>query len=308
MPGRYEFSLPERPMRDGWFRIGTFDVTTTAFMVGLAVVSMFVYAINQAWLFELTFASPLVREGEFWRLITWPVVNPPTQIWVIITLAFFWFMGHRVEQAVGRVPFSGLLVAMTVIPAALVTLLNVDSSGEANFQWEAAAGGLGLLGIACLVLFAADNPNAQFFFGIPAWVLAAVFVGLDVLRLLGDRMMATLVLELLVIAVACIGGRQLGMLDNAAFIPRMGRAAQRDPYGSPRGVPKPRKAKGRGRGRRPSGGATVVDGPWSQQGPTPMEQAELDVLLDKISADGIKSLSRHEQARLTELSKKMRGS
>ena len=37
MPGRYQFSLPERRQRDGWFRIGTLDVTTTALLVLLGV-------------------------------------------------------------------------------------------------------------------------------------------------------------------------------------------------------------------------------------------------------------------------------
>ena len=46
MPGRYQFSMPERPSRDGWFRIGTLDITTTALLVGLGVLSMFLYAIG----------------------------------------------------------------------------------------------------------------------------------------------------------------------------------------------------------------------------------------------------------------------
>ena len=48
VPGRYQFSMPERPSRDGWFRIGTVDVTTTALLVGLGVLSMFLYAIGGA--------------------------------------------------------------------------------------------------------------------------------------------------------------------------------------------------------------------------------------------------------------------
>ena len=47
MPGRYQFSLPERRQRDGWFRIGTLDVTTTALLVLLGVASMFAYAISK---------------------------------------------------------------------------------------------------------------------------------------------------------------------------------------------------------------------------------------------------------------------
>ena len=58
------------------------------------------------------------------------------------------------------------------------------------------------------------------------------------------------------------------------------------------------------------GGNTVVSGPWNvpQGGPTPLEQAELDVLLDRISAGGIDSLTPHEKERLNALSKRMRDS
>ena len=48
-----------------------------------------------------------MRDGEVWRLVTWPLVNPPNRIWVVITLAFFWFVGHRIEDEIGRVRFLG---------------------------------------------------------------------------------------------------------------------------------------------------------------------------------------------------------
>ena len=126
MPGRYEFSMPERPMRDGWFRIGTVDVTTTALLVGLGVASMFLYAADKTLALKGAYQTFLVRDGELWRLVTWPLLNPPTRIWVVLTLAFFWFVGHFVEDRVGRVPFTVLIATMTVIPAVLVTILGID--------------------------------------------------------------------------------------------------------------------------------------------------------------------------------------
>ena len=72
MPGRYEFSLPEAPIRDGWFRLGTLDVTTTAIYTGLAMISMLLYAISPEFVFKGAFVSDLVRSGEVWRLVTYP--------------------------------------------------------------------------------------------------------------------------------------------------------------------------------------------------------------------------------------------
>ncbi|MSX56606.1 MAG: hypothetical protein F2772_13865, partial [Actinobacteria bacterium] len=85
MPGRYQFSLPERRQRDGWFRIGTVDVTTTALMVGLGILSIFWYAIDKVTLGKLVFTGVWVRSGDIWRLATWPIANPLDQqgLWVV---------------------------------------------------------------------------------------------------------------------------------------------------------------------------------------------------------------------------------
>jgi len=278
--------MPERPTRDGWFRVGALDVTTTAFLVGLGIISMFVYAINQLALWKLAYYGPYVREGEVWRLITWPVANPPTEIWVVLTLAFFWFVGHRIEDSIGRRRFTVLIALMTVVPAVLVSFV--------QFDLAAPAFGLGIIGIGLLVVFALDNPGAMFFFGIPAWAIAGVYVGIDILRYLGDRRFETLFLELGVIVVGLVAARQYGLVSSLEFIPKFGGGTSK------------RKTA---RAVRRQGGSTVVAGPWSAATTqhSALDQMELDGLLDKISAQGIDSLSRTEKNRLNELSKKLRG-
>jgi hypothetical protein len=114
-----------------------------------------------------------------------------------------------------------------------------------------------------------------------------------VLSDVGNRAYAQLALVLLVIAVGCIGARQRGMLDIVTFIPRVRRLGgpPPSPYGEV-GSARPKKPKGQSR-RKGTTGPSVVQGPWSATGgPTPLEQAELDVLLDRISEGGIDSLTR----------------
>jgi membrane associated rhomboid family serine protease len=290
VPGRYQFSLPERPQRDGWFRIGSLDVTTTALLVILNVASMFWYAIDKASQFNLVFFGILVREGDVWRIVTWPLYAEPT-IWTAITLVFFWFVGHQIEDRVGRKRYAILISAMVVIPAILVTLLQLEPDKGVD--------GLNLLALALLVVYALDNPSATAWFGVPIWVFAAVYVGLMILQYIGNGMYEALVMGIAVILMALGGARQFGMLDDLGFIPRVGAGTS--------GGSAPKRSKP-SRGSKQKGG-DVVAGPWAPPAPThsAVEELELNQLLDKISAGGIDSLSRTENARLNELSKKLRG-
>ena len=152
------------------------------------------------------------------------------------------------------------------------------------------------------------------------WVIAAVFVALQALQLIGARAWAQLLLGALVIVVGCFGAAQRGLLSEFEWIPRLKflSGGPVSPYGTPGSATRKsgkRFGKGRGKDRSgatftPGGGNTVVTGPWNvpQGGPTPLEQAELDVLLDRISAGGIDSLTPHEKERLNALSKRMRES
>lgn len=288
--GRFQLNFPEPRPRDGWFKLGGFDVTTTALLVGLGVLSMFAYAVSPDALLNLVFFPELVREGELWRLVTWPIATRPT-IWALISLVFFWIFGHRVEEMVGRVRFTRLVLILIIFPAAVVTALLISG---------AAAVGIGLLGTAMLCIFAADQPNAPFFFGIPAWLIAVIFVALDVLQYVGDRLWGNLMQLLLTIALAMIVMRQFGELrETMGFIPQLaggksGKSTSRG--GRPSAKPAKRKKQSRDFDR------VVSQGPWT--GPSPGDQAEMDRLLDKMNSVG---LSEAERKRLSELGKRLRG-
>lgn len=316
MSGRYAFSMPEPRQRDGWFRLGSLDMTTTNVVVALGLLSMVLYAIDPATAYYGAFASPLVQAGELWRLVTWPLINPPS-IWTIIGLAFFWFFGHQVEDQIGRKPQAALLLAMAVIPAAIVSLIGVTNTGV-NGRWDAYTVSVSLLSLGLLCVFALERPNAPFFFGIPAWVIAAVIVAINALQLIAMRAWAQILLGALIIVVAVFGAAQRGLLGELEWIPRFkalggGPVSPYGEVGSNRPKTAKRFGKGRSRGKPKAGGgggSTVVSGPWNAPtgGPTPLEQAELDVLLDRISAGGIDSLTPHEKERLNALSKRMRES
>lgn len=289
MTGRFQLNFPEPRPRDGWFKLGGFDVTTTALLVGLGVISMFAYAISPDALFKLAFIPEFVRDGEFWRLITWPIATDPS-IWALISLAFFWIFGHRIEEMVGRARFTRLAIILIVFPAIVVTVLGISGGG---------AVGIGLLGTAMLCIFAADQPNAPFFFGIPAWVIAIIFVALDVLQYVGNRTWGVLVQLLLTVALALVVMRQFGELrETMGFIPQVFGDTKSSGSRSGRSA-KPAKRKKQSR----DFDRVVTQGPWN--GPTAGDQAEMDRLLDKMNSVG---LSDVERKRLSELGKRLRGS
>jgi membrane associated rhomboid family serine protease len=284
VPGRYSISFPGRRDRDDpWFRIGMVDVTTTLLVTLLCVVSIFVWAANNSWVEPLYLLTDKVRHGQVWRLVTWPIANtlaePPSAIWKVAMIAMFWFFGREVERQIGRVRFLQMLLLLAVVPGIVGVILDINQGGIRPLQ------------IAIFVVFAMEHPRMPFFFGLQAWILAAVIVGVEVLQLIGYRIPELIVLLFVSLATAVLSARAFGMLTDYEWLPKLNLPGK--------------KAKS----SRRSGGPTVVAGPWSGSQPahTAADQMELDTLLDKINAGGIDSLSRHEKSRLNELSKKLRG-
>jgi hypothetical protein len=300
MAGRFSFSS-DRNRSTPWFRVGEVDVTTAVLVPALCVLSMFVWAINSSWLEPFVLIADDVRHGQVWRLVTWPLVNTPDSIWTIITIAIFWYFGREIEGLLGRNRFAWFLVILTVVPAIVAAIVGLNVSG------------LRYLELALILVFIAEFPQARFFFNIPGWVLGAVIVGLEVLQLVGTRNDEGLIFVLMLLVTAAIAARSFGLAATLHWIPQV---PLPDALSGTRSSGPRRSAKGkvRGKGRKPSRPKRgVVEGPWAAP-PAPNQpspdavaaQAELDRLLDKISASGLDSLTADEKRRLNELSKRLR--
>jgi hypothetical protein len=288
---RFQFSVPSRRgPDDGWFRVGSFDVGTTVIVVALGVLSMIVYAFDKTALDKLDFVAYDVRHGELWRLLTWPIHNQP-DIFVVLMFAIFFMFGRDLERAMGRVKMLWFVVALTLLPAIVGTLVAVISDSTSLLVTPAY--GLRFVEAGIFVGFVARYPTARFFFGIPGWVIAAVFIGLDILRFTGDRLWMWVLLEVLCIITALLGLRSLGLADEAHWIPRI-------PVARLERGPRPPKR------RRIDSGDTVVPGPWANHVPDFVDQDEIDRLLDKVAATGLASLTKEERGRLEAASRRKR--
>lgn len=307
MAGRFSYSRPERRgATDPWFRIGEVDIGSAAFLALLSAVSILVYGFQKSFLLRLALLPDDVRSGQVWRIVTWPLANgfESRLLWTAVAVALLWYFGSRIEEQIGRTRMTALLAMLIVLPGIVGTLLDLPQAGVRSVE------------LAVLLIFIAEYPNIRFFFGIPAWVLGLVYVVTDILQISADGTGDQLLFYLMSLVIAAFAARAVGMLSAYPWIPQI---PLPDALTGVRSSGPRRSARGkvRGSGRKPSRRSTdrdpVVQGPWSQPAPprppspdAAAAQAELDRLLDKISAGGLESLTAEEKRRLNELSKRLR--
>jgi hypothetical protein len=311
---QYFAALFRRRPNDGWFRVARYDITTVDIITALAVSSMFVWAASPALFERLVFDGAEVRSGEVWRVVTWPIAEIPG-FFALISIAFFWSFGQQLEALFGRGKFLVWILAVTIMPAVLLSILGFFNN---EFDFDSVAFGLGPLFLAGIWVYAATYPNVRWFEIIPIWAIAAVFTMLQLLQFTGERAAGGILFLLTTVAAALSAGRSLG-LATAWPIPHIplgsgssGGGGGRSPKARRSKPTKPKRPKRGGAGQR------VVEGPWRKAtessipkpptptGPSPADQVELDGLLDKISDQGMDALSSTEKQRLNELSKRLR--
>ncbi|MEO1056526.1 MAG: DUF6576 domain-containing protein [Actinomycetota bacterium] len=296
MSDQFAAMFRRRP-NSGWFTAGRYDVTTVDILCGLAVFTMFVWAFSRSFWDRLWFFPPAVRDFEVWRVVTWPIATEPA-IWPLLGIIFFFLFGQQLEALFGRDKFVVWVLAVTTIPAVIMTFVgSLDPSLDLFIEF-----GLSNLFLAGIWVYAATYPGVKWFEVVPLWVIAAVFSVLQLLQFQGTGRSGNILFLLALIAVSLSAGRSLGLATGwpIPHIPLSGGGGgrSRSPRRQKRGKPSRSRQK-------------VVEGPWQQAPPPPppasaADQAELDALLDKIGANGMDALSGAEKQRLNELSKRLR--
>ncbi len=282
---------PGRGSDEGWFRLGSIDVTTTVLVVVVALVSFVVWAlepVSKPIQNHLTLDPDAFLHGQVWRIITWPIAYPSGMgIWDIIAVAIFWYFGTEIERLLGKKRMAWFLALVTV-SLGLLWVAVVEISPLYGVLYS-----LNQLELMVLLVFIAEYPGRRFFFNIPGWVIGAVIIGISVLNYLGARDWRLLLNFLLGLALTAVIARSMGLIAELTWVPNL--AIRR----------KPKKAKRKGRA---GGEGTVVPGPWQAPVTPPVsrDQAELDELLDKIHAHGMDSLTDQERDHLLVLRDRLR--
>ncbi len=296
MTSKWQFSSNGwRNASNPWFRLGTFEVTTTVLVTAIGVATMFLHAANPTAFNAFYFSSTKVRHGDIWRVVSWPLYNPPS-FQSALNLLFFFIFGREIEGLVGRNRFLGLLATVVILPSVVMVIISALS----DYRLGATGVGLRLVGFAVFAASVAERPQSRTFFGIQLWVLGAVFLGIDILQLLSIREFGQILFELLIIATALFIVRGWGFADNVDFIPRIpipGRTVSTSTK-----TKRPKRVWGA------KGTATVTTGPWTNaESSRWADQAHLDSLLDKVGEVGLAGLTPAERQQLDDLSRRMRG-
>jgi hypothetical protein len=268
--------FPQREHTDPWFRIGRLEVTTVMAFV-LAVVSSWLgWVIVRDWTSLLGYTPQLLAGAQVWRIVSWPFAGG-LSLGSVFALFIFWYVGTELEAQIGRLQMLGLLLG---IWGSLTITYSLTSVVFSSTDYLA---GIGLIEFLLLLVWVAEYPNRPIFFGIKAWILAVVIVGVQALVMVAYRDFTGLLALALSIALVAIGARRAGLLTAYPWIPGHPRARR------PRTVKVPR-AQVKAAERRAT------------------DQERMDALLDQISDKGLHSLSDAQRKELKKLSDRRRNS
>lgn len=289
-----------------WFRLGQLDVTSTVFVLVVWAATLIVFIVepvDKPVMGLLALIPEDVTSGELWRIVTWPWSHTGFGLWDIIGAALFFIFGTELERQIGRRPFAKLLGSSILIIALAGTVLSALLPGQAVIA------DLDLLGLAVLLLYIAEHPTRPFFFGIPAWVIGAVIVALEVVNDLAYREWIRLLTVIVAAALITLVARKLGLLTMYDRVPDVRLPWRRDDApAKPRG-----RTKGSGGGKKRfgkdrSGPAEIVPMPPRARparatipDDISADDLLLDALLDKIAEGGLDALSAQERQSLEEL-------
>ena len=250
--------------------VGRVPVYATTIIVVLYVVSMVGVATAlasgaEAGLGKLTFnTESVLRGGELWRCLTYAFVNPPDP-WFIISLVMLYIFGRDVEQHLGRKGFVRLYLGFLLLGPSLLLAAALVSRQSFSISQSWA-------NFAVFISFAALYPGAQLLFQITAKIFALVLLGISVLQLLAGRQWVEMMVLLATAFLAYYAIRH-GSALNLDFISRLRPVSNRSK------IPRLR----------------VVKNPEDE---TVDPHSIIDPLLEKISRNGLSSLTRRERERL----------
>jgi membrane associated rhomboid family serine protease len=154
----------------------------TTLITAVHVVTMLAAAVlltvgQGSWLALLAFKADFLFTGHVWSLVTYPFVHDITQegiFFALEMLMFFWF-GREVERVIGRTAFCWFYALLVLMPPMGLAALRLAAPGVIP---DASLDGSSVIHFAVFIGFTLIYPNAQLLFGILAKWMAVVMLGI----------------------------------------------------------------------------------------------------------------------------------
>ncbi|MEM6883545.1 MAG: rhomboid family intramembrane serine protease [Verrucomicrobiota bacterium] len=127
-----------------------------------------------AWLFNwFGYTGVSVLEGKFWTLFSYPFLHniAESHVFFAVEMFFFFFFGREVERYIGRVTYLKFYAMLIIVPAIVTGLASWFLMNPLIYDSR-------VLHFAVTIGFATIYPNAQFYFGLVAKWMALGFIAI----------------------------------------------------------------------------------------------------------------------------------
>ena len=314
-----------------FFYLGRFPIHVTGLIILAHVVAIVIHALtgNQLQLQLLFDPARVFESGKIWLYITHPFSEFPTINWAL-GLWFFWYYGSKVEEVLGRRNFGRLFFAWIVGPAVIMSLIywagRLSSyedrvMGFAPLLWTDSFLGkeTSFTAIFTFLVFVRMFPNAPFIvFGFPVKWLGLIGALLQILQYVMFRAWwhVGIFFAFLFITRALLG--RLAMLpdlnlwneltwgNKVVDFPRQPKEPSRE---RARSVERDTAKRPAAQAKSQAGaGALPYQAKLKYVSPAVVpnsDMATVDDILEKISREGVGSLTASERAILESASQKL---
>ncbi len=270
------------------------------------VVTSILMAVDPLWAGHVVFSyHGLVTEYKVWTIVTYAFFNPPS-VWLVVGTFLLWRFGEEVERRIGRRAFVKLVVLLLLTPPLVATLAGLAGLHGTTLSLLWSAFGIDSLELGVFLAFVTLYPRAQLsviIATVPAWLMAVIIVGVRFLQYLSVRYwVGILVLFGITLAAWAYISYQQGRWTFGTVKARLRhRNRNRLPGRQPERL------------RQPSRDADVTvlppyreDREDNEHKTTRSDAARVDAILEKISTQGMQSLTAEERRILEKASEQLK--
>ncbi len=304
----WDRSSPNYSSNRPLFHMGQLPVYVTTLLVMIHAVMLVVMAVagpRSALRLNLSFISEMaISQGKLWQFVTYAFTNYPN-VWAVLGLIMFLIFGRKVESMLGVRRFVKLYSVLVLLPPIVLSIFSLLTNTPAILGFRGASY---LIHFCIFIGFIFIEPRALMLFGFLAKWVGVFFVFLISIGLITDRFWMELWMLWLNLAVTYMMLRRWGLPMRFPSIeqPLLNLLPKGKSGGyqhSKRKLKVVRSPKKRRRHRYQSKLAQLSQTP--QVPASKGAAASIDHLLEKISKDGIGSLTDEERRQLEQASNQL---